>query len=103
MINRNLSLAPLFTFIQPVRLNLRAGENGTKKLVEKYGEKLICVRYRHDEALGMRYKTVELIEESGYWEGGAPMLKAKMPASTDRFGVRIGYEETVIREKLRLY
>ncbi|MBU0500964.1 MAG: hypothetical protein KJ558_11980 [Gammaproteobacteria bacterium] len=70
--------------------------------VEKYGEKLICVRYRYDEAQGMRYKTVELIEESAPWEAGEPRLKeAEMPASTDRFGVRIGYEEAAIRDKVK--
>jgi hypothetical protein len=28
------------------RLTLTPGANGTKKLVERYGERLICVRYR---------------------------------------------------------
>lgn len=28
------------------RLILSPGQNGTKKLVKQYGEKLVCVRYR---------------------------------------------------------
>jgi len=33
-----------------VRLILRPGQNGTKKLLEKYGDRLVSVRYRYDEA-----------------------------------------------------
>ena len=32
------------------RLKLKPGQNGTKRLVEKYGDALVCVRYRYDEA-----------------------------------------------------
>jgi hypothetical protein len=45
------------------RLKLRPGQKGTKALVEKYGEALVCVRYRYDEASRTRLKTVELIVE----------------------------------------
>jgi len=27
---------------------LKPGQNGTKKIVEKYGDALVCVRYRYD-------------------------------------------------------
>ena len=86
----------------PVRLNLRPGDNGTKKLVNKYGEKLVCVRYRYDEAHGIRYKTVELIEEESPWEVGEIKSKrSKSPAPTERFGVRIGFEETELRDQAK--
>lgn len=45
------------------RLKLKPGQKGTKALVEKYGDALICVRYRYDEASRTRIKTVELIVE----------------------------------------
>lgn len=45
------------------RLKLKPGQKGTKAMVEKYGEALVCVRYRYDEASRTRIKTVELIEE----------------------------------------
>jgi len=32
-------------------------------LIKKYGDALVCVRYRYDEASHTRIKTVELIEE----------------------------------------
>jgi|SRR5208337_4895617 hypothetical protein len=43
------------------RLKLKPGQKGTKALSEKYGDALVCVRYRYDEASRTRIKTVELI------------------------------------------
>ena len=43
------------------RLKLKPGQKGTKSLLEKYGDALVCVRYRYDEASRTRIKTVELI------------------------------------------
>ena len=48
------------------RLSLKPGQKGTKKLVDEYGENLICVRYRYDEKRKIRLKTVELIVEEVY-------------------------------------
>jgi len=45
------------------RLKLKPGQKGTKALVEKYGDDLVCVRYRYDEASRTRIKTVEIIVE----------------------------------------
>lgn len=45
------------------RLKLKPGQKGTKALVEKYGDDLVCVRYRYDEASRTRLKTVEIIVE----------------------------------------
>ncbi len=45
------------------RLKLKPGQKGTKALVEKYGDALVCVRYRYDETSRTRLKTVELIIE----------------------------------------
>ena len=46
------------------RLTLRPGQNGTKKLLERYGTRLVRVRYLYDPQAGRRLKTVELIVES---------------------------------------
>jgi len=45
------------------RLKLKPGQKGTKTLVEKYGDALVCVRYRYDKNSRIRLKTVELIIE----------------------------------------
>lgn len=40
---------------------LYPGENGIKKLLRKYGDDLLYVRYQYDYEKNMRYTTVELI------------------------------------------
>ena len=49
------------------RLILKPGQRGTKNLVEKYGEALLCVRFRYDVELRQRLKTIELIVERTEW------------------------------------
>jgi hypothetical protein len=49
------------------KLNIKRGERGTKKPSDKYGDRLVCVRYRYDPVGMKRYKTVELIEEETEW------------------------------------
>lgn len=50
------------------RLILKPGQRGTKRLVEKYGDNLVCVRFRYDATTRQRLKTVELIVERTDWE-----------------------------------
>lgn len=50
-----------------IRRTIRPGRKGTHKLQRIFGERLVCVRYRYDEAAGRRYTTVELIVDSGPW------------------------------------
>lgn len=50
-----------------VRTVRKPGERGTQRLVEKYGERLVCVRYRYDLEKQKRYKTVELIVAEEPW------------------------------------
>lgn len=72
------------------KLTLAPGANGTKKLVERYGGRLVCVRYRYDRERGVRVKTVELIEEEMPWT-----------VSSAIYLVKIGYEETSLRESIK--
>jgi hypothetical protein len=41
--------------------HLKPGQKGTVRLQEKYGDKLLCVRYRYDEVREVKLKTVEII------------------------------------------
>lgn len=41
--------------------HLKPGQNGTRRLQEKYGDALLCVRYRYDDVRGVKLKTVEII------------------------------------------
>lgn len=65
---------------------LAAGAAGTQRLLARYGEALVCVRYRQ-EASGRRYTTVELVVDE----------RPGKPASAQ---VRIGYQETALRQQV---
>ena len=80
------------------RLSLAPGQNGTKKLLAKYGERLVCVRYRYDPQHGVRHKTVELIIESTPW---SPRLRNARRDPNDMVAVRIEYSETALRERIK--
>jgi hypothetical protein len=84
------------------KATLKPGQNGTKRLIEKYGSRLVCVRYRYDTASGRRYTTVELIEEESDW-GVASPIPAQQPAHqpTERLGVRIEYWEAELRNRVK--
>jgi hypothetical protein len=47
---------------------IKPGQPGTKKLVEKYGDNLVCVRYRYDVTEKRKFKTIELIIEETPWQ-----------------------------------
>ena len=72
------------------RLTLAPGANGTKKLVDRYGDRLVAVRYRYDDEKRKRLKTVELIEEEVDWFPPAPL-----------YLVKIAYDELALREEVK--
>jgi len=74
--------------------HLKPGQNGTKRLVEQYGDKLLCVRYRFDETRGMKVKTVELIVDE------RPLTRPRF-RDDELVPVRVGYGEAALREQLR--
>ena len=55
------------TPLHQVRITKKLGPDqaGAKKLAQRYGENLVCVRYRHDAPSGQRYTTVELVVDEG--------------------------------------
>lgn len=71
---------------------MQPGSNGAKKLTERYGSRLVCVRYRYDPERKRRLKTVELIEEDVPWI---------VPTEVDHYLVKIAYEEEALREKVK--
>ena len=76
------------------RLILRPGSRGTKKLFAQYGRRLVCVRYKYDERLKCRDKTIELLIERVAWEPGPPR-PGKLVT------VRIGFEEATLRRRIK--
>jgi hypothetical protein len=78
------------------RLHLKPGQKGTKELLAQYGDRLVCVRYRYDTQRKKRFKTVELIVAERDWEPPAPRFTAETIV-----GVRIGFAEVAMRERVK--
>ncbi len=74
---------------------IAAGKSGTKKMLEKYGEDLVCVRYKYDAEKNIKYKTIELIVDQGIWTPGIRIRNNKI------VGLRIQYGETDIRRDIK--
>lgn len=75
--------------------HLKPGQNGTKRLLEKYGESLLCVRYRFDEKRGVRLKTVEIVVEE------KPSKPGFRYRDEDMVSVIAAFTEKALREKLK--
>ncbi|MDK9719259.1 MAG: hypothetical protein OEL57_15350 [Trichlorobacter sp.] len=74
--------------------HLKPGQKGTKRLVEQYGDSLLCVRYRYDEKRGIRLKTVEIIVEE----------RQHTPSrfkDGDIVSISVQFDEMELREQLR--
>lgn len=64
---------------------------GAKRLAERFGKHLVCVRYRMDDAGGRRFTTVEIVVEA----------RRSTVARNPVVGVRVAYDETALRAKLK--
>ncbi len=64
------------------------GASGTRRLAERFGESLVCVRYRENPARGLRYTTVEIIVD-------------QRPFDAPEDLVRVSYAETALRNKVK--
>ena len=67
---------------------LSAGAAGTQRLLARFGAALVCVRYREDAARNRRYTTVELVVD-------------ERPGKLSSSLVRIGYQETFLRQQVK--
>ena len=75
-----------------IKKTLRPGDMGTRRLLEQYGEQLICVRYRIDKLARKRYTTVEIVVDE------KPYLAKKTYVYA---WVKIDYEDFEERQKLK--
>ena len=79
-----------------IKSTLLPGQNGTKQLLKKFGDQLICVRYRYDKARKKSYKTVELIVDERDW------IPSKVVSVNKHVHIRIGFGETELREMVKI-
>jgi len=76
-------------------IHLKPGQKGTKRLLEEYGDKLLCVRYRYDEKRQVRLKTVEIIVSE------KPCTPPLPYRDHDIVNVMLPYTRTALRDKLK--
>lgn len=79
------------------QVTLRPGQKGTKKLLGQYGDRLVCVRDRSDEARQRRLKTVALIVEETPWRPDRAASKGPVIV-----GVRVGFQEVSLQRQVKL-
>lgn len=72
---------------------LLPSQRGALKLARRYGDALVCVRYRHNANGTYRYTTVELVVEE------APVLSRKTENAI--VGVRIAQAEVELQRRVR--
>jgi hypothetical protein len=71
---------------------------GAIKLAEQYGERLVCVRYRHDPTGRHRYTTVELVVASSLVK---PRSERQLrPKKLQVVALRLGGTENALRKVL---
>lgn len=75
---------------------LKPGQPGTKKWLEKFGDRLYCIRYRYDKIRKKRFITAEIIVEESHWqEKGQKIPKNKIIA------IQVKYEEAHLRKVVK--
>jgi hypothetical protein len=75
---------------------LKPGKPGTKRLVERYGDQLLAVRYRLDRKTNISYTTVELIVEQKY-----ALFKATPQAPAPTVALRIFFHENNLQRLIK--
>jgi len=75
---------------------LQPDQDGAKQLCEQYGERLVGVCYRYDEAKKARGKTGELIIEKSEWEPMAVHWQADT-----RVALQIAVQEREGRQRVK--
>ena len=75
-----------------VQVTLQPGQKSTKKPHDQYGDQLVCVRYRYDEAQQRQLKTVELIVEETPWRPERAVRKG-----AEVVGVRVAFQEVSLQ------
>ena len=73
-----------------------SGQKGTKQLLAKYGDRLICVRYRYDALRKKRFKTVELLVAERDWEPPRPCF-----ADDQIVGLRVAFTDVAVRDRVK--
>ena len=83
-------MEPVYAATRIVK-RLSATQAGALKLAQRYGEALVCVRYRHDAEGRLRYTTVELVVDR------APIAARADP--DELVMVRLDFDDAQLRQQ----
>ncbi len=61
--------------------------------MRQYGDKLVCVRYRYDETLQKRFKTIELVVDEAPWK--------PEPANDHIVFITVKWNEKTVQEQVK--
>jgi len=79
-----------------IHRTLLPGQLGTKKLAVKFGDDLVCVRYRYDLKKGQRLTTVEIIVDRQKWN-----INDSRVSPNKIMNLRIEYGEREIAQQVK--
>lgn len=74
---------------------MKPGEPGTKQLLQQYGERLFCVRYRYDAQAHKRIKTIEIVIAESEWQPPGERF-----AKDEIVWLRIGFVDRAMDQRL---
>jgi hypothetical protein len=77
-----------------VKRKMKPGDPGTLKLLQQYGDKLICVRYRYDKIQHKRQTTVELLVDEQPWYGDINNVSKKRSPQEELVKVHVKIQYT---------
>ncbi len=75
---------------------MKPGRPGTRELLARYGDRLVCVRHRYDKRSGRSFKTVELIVEETAWKPRQGSAAASWIVE-----VRVDWQEAQVRKAVK--
>jgi hypothetical protein len=75
--------------------HVKPGERGAMALHAKYGDSLVCVRYRYDAVRNVKVKTVELVVEE------KPCTSGHRYRDGDTVRIGVSFTEKVLRDALK--
>ena len=84
-----------------VTKTLKPGDRGTSRLLRKFGERLVCVRYRFDPAKKKNLTTVELIIDERDAPLGYHPLSPRRRTPKQKVLVRVDFHESELRARVK--
>ena len=82
---------------------VKPGKPGSARWVRRFGDRLICVRYRYDRGRSMRYTTVELVVDICPWTPGVLFPRGADPdgLAPEVVFVQVSFNEQALREQVK--